>query len=136
MVLASDGIFNEGSSPIYGSTKLDAPVYTIALGDTTIKRDLKIRKIFHNQIAYLGDQFNVEIDVSAYNCTAQRPKLTISKYANGKYSKIKEESILINSNDFFTTKTVALDAETAGVSRYRVSLSSVKDEVSTVNKQV
>lgn len=133
VVLASDGIFNEGSSPIYNSAKLDAPVYTIALGDTTIKRDLKIRKVFHNQIAYLGDQFNVEVDISAYNCTAQRPKLTISKYTNGQYTKIKEESILINSNDFFTTKTIALDAETAGVSRYRISLSRVKDEVSSAN---
>jgi len=133
VILASDGIFNEGASPIYSSAKLDAPVYTIALGDTTIKRDLKIRKVFHNQIAYLGDQFNVEVDISAYNCTAQRPNLTVSKFVNGKYSTIKEEAFLINNNDFFTTKTIVLDADAPGVARYRISLSRVKDEVSSIN---
>lgn len=133
VVLASDGIFNEGSSPIYTSAKLDAPVYTIALGDTTEKRDLKIRKVFHNQIAYLGDQFNIEVDISAYNCTAQRPTMTVSKFENGAYTKVKEESFLINSNDFFTTKTVVLDADAAGVSRYRIALSQIRDEVSGAN---
>jgi len=133
VVLASDGIYNEGSSPIYTSAKLDAPVYTIALGDTTEKRDLKIRKVFHNQIAYLGDQFNVEVDISAYNCTAQRPKLMVSKFENRAYTKIKEEAFLINSNDFFTTKTIVLDADNAGVSRYKIAVSQIRDEVSGAN---
>ncbi|MEM6700727.1 MAG: hypothetical protein AAF599_20145, partial [Bacteroidota bacterium] len=34
VVLASDGIYNQGSNPIYTGTKLNAPIYTVALGDT------------------------------------------------------------------------------------------------------
>ncbi|MEL6945701.1 MAG: hypothetical protein AAFO82_23850, partial [Bacteroidota bacterium] len=71
VVLASDGIYNEGSNPIYTGTKLNAPIYTIALGDTVAKRDLVVKRAFHNKIAYLGDRFAVQIDVSAQNCTGQ-----------------------------------------------------------------
>lgn len=38
VILASDGIFNRGSSPVYAAEKLNFPFYTIALGDTTVKK--------------------------------------------------------------------------------------------------
>lgn len=133
VIITTDGIYNEGSNPVYTSAKLDAPVYTVALGDTTIKRDLKIKRIFNNQIAYLGDQFEAEIDIAAYNCTAQRPRLTVSKFENGAWKKLQEESFLIDANDFFTTKVITLDADQAGVQRFKVTLSSIKDEVTFVN---
>ncbi|MBT8218198.1 MAG: hypothetical protein KJP00_00125, partial [Bacteroidia bacterium] len=133
VILASDGIFNEGNNPIYSGTKIHVPIYSIALGDTTSKRDIKIRRVFHNQIAYLEDQFNVEIDISAFNATAQRPILSIAKFENGQFKKILEESILINGNDFFTTLTVPLLAESPGVSRYRVSVGAIRDEISLSN---
>lgn len=133
VILATDGIFNEGSNPIYSGTKLNAPIYSIALGDTTMKRDVRIRRVFHNQIAYLGDQLNVEIDISAFNATAQRPILTVSKFEDGKFIKLQEEPVLINSNNFFTTKSIVLSAEEPGVSRYRVNISGIRDEVTRNN---
>src|SRR5690349_3823318 len=39
VVIASDGIYNEGSNPAYADVALSAPVYTVALGDTTPKKD-------------------------------------------------------------------------------------------------
>ena len=38
VVLATDGIYNQGSNPIYSSSKLNIPIYSIALGDTTAKK--------------------------------------------------------------------------------------------------
>ena len=59
VVLASDGVYNEGSNPAYTEAQLAAPLYTIALGDTTPKRDLLVKRVFHNKIAYLGDKFRL-----------------------------------------------------------------------------
>ncbi len=67
VVLATDGIYNQGSNPIYAGTKLTAPIYSIALGDTTAKKDLILKRVFHNKIAYLGDKFSVQIDIAAKN---------------------------------------------------------------------
>lgn len=133
VVLATDGIYNQGSNPIYAGTKLTAPIYSIALGDTTAKKDLILKRVFHNKIAYLGDKFSVQIDIAAKNCTGNNTNLTISKIVDGKSSSIKQIPISINKNDFFNTQEIILDANSSGVQRYRISVNPVAGEVTTAN---
>lgn len=133
VVLATDGIFNRGSNPIYSSAKLNAPIYSIALGDTIPKRDLVLRRAFYNKIAYLGDRFTVQIDVAAQNCAGQRTNLVVSKIENGRNRTLQTIPIAVNQDDFFTTREVILEATQAGVQRYRLSVSSINGEASTAN---
>ena len=133
VVLATDGIYNEGSNPIYASTKLTTPIYTVALGDTTAQKDIVLKRVFHNKIAYLGDKFSIQTDISAVNCTAQATNLTVSKIVGGKSQRIQQIPITINKNDFFTTKEIVIDADNAGVQRYRISVNGVQGEVTTEN---
>ena len=134
VIIASDGIYNEGSNPLYSAAKLNAPVYTVALGDTTPKKDLVVKRVFHNNIAYLGDKFNIQIDVVATNCAGASSSLTVAKLdASGNPSVVSTSAIQMNKNDFFTTKEVTLDATQAGIMRFRVNLTPVSGEVSTVN---
>ncbi len=133
VILASDGIYNQGSNPIYAGTKLNVPVYTIALGDTTLKRDISVKKVFHNRIAYLGDKFSIQVDLSAQNCAGERTSLGIYKVDAGGTTKIKSEAISIKNNDFFVTKEIIIDANAAGVQRYRVAVNKVSGEVTTQN---
>jgi len=133
IILASDGIFNEGKNPLYQNLKFKAPIYTIALGDTTVRRDLNIKHVYHNKIAYLGDKFGIQIDVQANNATGSSSKIRLQKRNGDNWTTIKEENLIINSNDYFTTKSMLLDANQAGVNRYRVVLSQIKDESTTAN---
>jgi len=80
VVLATDGIYNEGSNPVYAGNRLGAPIFTVALGDTTPQRDLLIKRVYHNKIAYLGDKFNIEVDVLAQNCPNTKTNLVIFHY--------------------------------------------------------
>ncbi|MEM6967370.1 MAG: hypothetical protein AAF573_21580 [Bacteroidota bacterium] len=133
IVLATDGIYNQGSNPIYAGTKLTAPIYSVALGDTTAKKDLILKRVFHNKIAYLGDKFSVQIDVAAKNCTGNNTILSISKIVEGKSNRIQQIPIGINKNDFFNTQEIILDANESGVQRYRISLNAVEGEVTRAN---
>ena len=133
VVLASDGIYNEGSNPIYAGTKLAAPIYSIALGDTTAKKDLVLKRVFHNKIAYLGDKFSIQVDIGAKNCSGSNTTLNIAKIENGKSNRIKQIPIAINKNDFFITQEIILDADKSGVQRFRISLNSVQGEITTAN---
>lgn len=134
VVLATDGIYNEGSSPIYAGAKLNVPIFTIALGDTTIKKDAVLKRVFHNKIAYLGDKFSIQADVTANNCQGSATKLTISKITeSGAAQKLQELPININNNDFFNTQEIILEAKEAGVQRYRLQVAYVNGEVSRVN---
>ncbi len=136
IILSSDGIFNEGSNPLYSAPSLKAPLYTIALGDTTRQKDLYIKNIFANKIAYLGDQFSVQIDIQAQNCTGVASQLNVYRIdAEGKRAKLKTDNISIKSNDFFTTKEYILDANHSGVNKYLVTLSPISGEISETNNR-
>ncbi len=135
IVLATDGIYNEGTNPAYRNLQLKAPIYTVGLGDTTQRRDLLIRRVFHNKIAYLDDRFSVQIDVAARNAAGASTRLTVSRVGDAGEATLHTEAISIDRNDFFTTREVILDADRPGVQRYRISLSGIGDEVSTANNR-
>ena len=130
VILATDGIYNEGSNPIYAGTKLSAPIYTVALGDTTLQKDLLIKRVFHNKIAYLGDKFSIQVDIAAQNCAGANTQLTVKKVGGGAPQTFP---IKVDKNNYFTTKEVILNADASGVQRYLFSINKVDGEVSTVN---
>ncbi|CAH0998949.1 hypothetical protein LEM8419_00244 [Neolewinella maritima] len=135
VILATDGIYNEGSNPAYREYGLQAPVYTIGLGDTTRRRDLRVSRVFHNRIAYLGDQFSIQIDLNARNASAEATTLTVTRLGEGGSRTVHTERIPIDQADFFTTREVVLDADRPGVQRYRIAVAPLAGEAVTANNQ-
>lgn len=133
VIMASDGVYNEGSNPVYSGAQIAAPVYTVALGDTTPKKDLLIKRVFHNKIAYLGDKFSVQIDVAASNCAGTQTVLTVSKVSGDDTRTLQSFPINVNGKDFFSTKEVLLEADQPGVAQYRITLAKVPGEASGAN---
>jgi hypothetical protein len=133
VVLATDGIYNEGSNPIYSGGKLPVPVYAIALGDTTAKRDILLKRVFHNKIAYLGDKFATQVDISARNFSGSSVMLNVYKIENGKANRLQQTPVNINSANFFQTFEIVLDADKSGVQQYRFSLTRLPGEQSRLN---
>lgn len=129
VILASDGIFNRGGSPLYDLNKLKAPVYTIALGDTIPKRDLMVANVNHNNLVYLNNEFTIEVQVEAFESKGEETKLSISE--NGK--TIQDSKIQIGSNAFVKTIPVKLKASKIGLQKYTVQLSPLGNEVSEKN---
>jgi hypothetical protein len=129
IILASDGLYNNGSNPVYTSGKIKAPVYTIALGDTTIKKDIVLLKAEHNRIVYLGNDFPVEVVISAKQLKGRSTTLTISKANTILFTQV----INFNSDVFVQTVPVLLQAKEAGLQHYRVSLSVLPEEMTIAN---
>jgi hypothetical protein len=134
IVLATDGIYNEGNNPIYSGSKLNVPIYTVALGDTTPKRDVVLRRVFHNKIAYLGDKFGIQVDVTAQNSLGTNTVLSVSKIEKGgRVRKLQDFPIGIKDENFFFTQEIILSAEQSGVQQYRLQVAAIQGEVTTVN---
>lgn len=132
VILSTDGIFNEGKHPLYQNTEIQAPLYTIALGDTTQKKDFLIKNVFHNSIAYLGDKIPVQIDISAFNCQGQYD-WKLEEITSGSPRILVQKSINVTSGNFFKTENIFIEADKPGIIRYRVSLSAVKGEFNLAN---
>ena len=135
VILASDGMFNRGINPLYFRGVQKAPLFTIALGDTTEKTDLLLKHVYHNKIAFLGDKFKVQVDVMASNLRDKRATITVDKYVDNRRIAQDSREIRIADNPFFTTEEFVLDANVVGVNRFRVRVSNMADEINYVNNR-
>lgn len=129
VILASDGIRNSGQAPTNLLWKADYPVFTIALGDTAIRRDACLANVSHPQIAYLDDKFPLEITLRADKLSGNTRRLSVEKDGKTLFSK----NINYNSDCFSHTETVLLAADNVGTQQYTVKIASCGDEVSAKN---
>lgn len=129
IIFATDGIFNRGENPLYNLSQINAPVYTIALGDSIPKRDVLISNVNYNNIVYLDDDFNIEIHVQAFQSNGENSILTI--FQNG--IKVAQQNIAIEGNAFVKTIPLKLKANKIGLQKYTVQLGSLKNEITTKN---
>lgn len=131
VVLLTDGIYNKGSNPFYAAQNIPAPFYTVALGDTTRRRDALVAGVDHNQIVYLDNDFRIEVQVNAFGYSGQKSLLKVS--LNGETQARKE--ITINRDDFYTTVPVDLTAAKAGTRKYLIELEPLDGEATTANNR-
>lgn len=130
-VIASDGIVNQGADPFYAAKSNFTPVYTIPYGDSTTKKDWALSDVLFNQIVYLGDKFEVLVDVSATNLSSASATITLDDLNSKK--QIANKTINAKGNRFFETIKFEIEPKSAGLKRYRVKLSSNIKEQNTRN---
>ncbi|RMG82184.1 MAG: hypothetical protein D6707_03400 [Bacteroidetes bacterium] len=130
VILATDGIYNRGKNPKYLFQKISAPIYTVALGDSSLKEDAAIQEIDLNNIVFSGNDFPVTVHLSAKLCKNEKATLSIKQ--NGK--TIQSKTVVFSSDDDFKSISFILNAGTQkGILKYTAELSPLKDEVSTKN---
>ncbi len=130
VILATDGIFNKGNSPLYNKNSILVPFYTIALGDTTLKKDALIKSVRYPEIVYLGDQFNINVQIEANHLQGQTTVLEIVA-PDGKSILNKVINI---TEDRFTFQADAIgDAIKPGVLQYKIRLKTMAGEAITEN---
>ena len=130
IILSTDGIYNTGANPIYAvNRKTYVPVFSIGLGDTSQVKDCKIDAVFNNDIAFLGNQFPVEVSLSQQDFAGQKVKVDI----------LLEDKVLSSKTITFTTKkeqhklNFLLNASQIGFTRYSVQIEELEGEFTYKN---
>lgn len=131
VVLISDGNYNVGAHPSYQAEHLAlTPIYTLGVGDTTLKKDQLIKNVSYNELTFLNNEFPIEVDIEAYRLAGKSCKLTL--FEDGK--KIADQTILyekgMQSNQ---THVFQLKAKKKGIRAYRMQLNPLNGEFSTQN---
>ncbi len=129
VVIASDGLYNRGLDPVYSPLHLNAPIYTVALGDTSIKKDVVLKKVDHNRYAYLGNEFPVDVTIEAEQYAGKEVTVQLS----GEGGVLWEERVKLNSGSFRKVLSAKLKAEKAGLNRIRAKVTSLNGELSYSN---
>jgi len=129
LLLTGDGIYNHGANPQSVCESLTFPVYTVALGDTTVRRDAAIADVRFNRIAYLGNDFPIEVSVSANHMQGESTRLTVSRDGQQLYS----EMVTLGNEPHRSSITIRADK--AGLHNYVVEISALHDELTLRNNR-
>ncbi|MBA3648637.1 MAG: hypothetical protein H0W62_08805 [Chitinophagales bacterium] len=133
IILATDGIYNQGSNPVYVNSSVNVPIYTIGLGDTTTRRDLLISGVRFNRSVFLNDYFPVKVEWQALFCPNEQSTIVISRIVNGKENTIDQKNISIQGDEEENASEFLLRANEAGVIHYQIRLSHLLNEASDQN---
>jgi len=131
MVLLSDGIYNKGVSPSFAAQRMNIPVFTIPLGDTTIRKDIAIYTAKANAITFLGNHFPIEVVVNATKASGQNVSLSLWQGSK----EIGNKGVKVQGNRFATTHTFMVEATKQGLQQYTVRVTGVQNELNRANNQ-
>lgn len=129
VILIGDGIYNAGSNPVYKALDIKAPVFTVALGDTTIKKDIILSRVEHNKVAYLGNTFPLQIVMDAKQAGGENTLLTVKEDSNLIFTR----NISFSGSAYHLTVPVYANAKQKGIHRYKINLSSLAGEQNLLN---
>lgn len=130
IILSTDGIYNTGANPVYAlNQKNYIPVYTIGLGDTNMVRDLKIETVNHNDVAFLGNEFPVEVAYAGTKALGEKAEISIFQ-GN---TLLAKQTVNFDSDYQQGKLLFMLRASGTGLQQYTARISGIQNEFSEKN---
>jgi len=129
VIVATDGRFNRGRNPESMSSRIPAPLHTIALGDTTLQKDIRILRLLHNDVAGLGNRFPVEIELGA-----QGYKGPSEVRISGTGTNLSQE-VNFDGSGAPVTVQFLIEATEPGLQRYSIRVGTIEAEENTSNNR-
>ena len=131
VVLISDGNYNMGGHPMYNAAYLPlTAVYSLAVGDTAVKKDLLVANVAHNELAFLNNNFTLEVDIEAQRFSSKN--IQVHLYEDGK--KIASQKVkLPATRSSQTTLQFEAKAKKPGIHEYKLVIDRFKGEFSYQN---
>lgn len=131
IILATDGRFNQGINPLYQSLSLHNPIYAVAIGDSTIQKDIRITQLYANNIVSLNSQFEIRADMVAALCNGYSNAVQLSEGG----STIATSPLNISTDRYDKSVSFTVKAEKAGMHHYTVSIPVAEGEKNSTNNR-
>ncbi|MBT7480952.1 MAG: hypothetical protein HN677_00990 [Flavobacteriales bacterium] len=129
VVLSSDGLYNDGSNPLYHKISKSIPFYTIPLGDTSVIKDVRISDVLHNEISFLGNTSPIEVQIQTEKCRGEN--ITVKLYHQSKL--IASKKVKVKTDNEYIKVPFVIENNFVGLQKYRVEVGSVSQENNTAN---
>ena len=125
-LIISDGILTEGSKAI----NLDqVPLYTIGLGDTTKHPDAFVKNVFHNDISFIGNEFEVEVNLNLKELKGEEQQVKL--FFDGK--EIAKQKFKVSSSNEFQKMFFKVRAEKPGEIPLKIVIQNAVQEKNKSN---
>jgi hypothetical protein len=127
VALISDGIFNQGSSPLFPNFSF--PIHTLGVGDTTIRRDVSVAGLAYNRTVYKGFKFPVKAEIR-HNDFGGREIEVLLKNGN---NILARKNITLQAGKSLSQVEFLVDAKETGFQKLDVQILPVEGEFTLAN---
>ncbi|UCE66510.1 MAG: hypothetical protein JSU85_00420 [Candidatus Zixiibacteriota bacterium] len=131
VLLVSDGRHNLGSDPVDRAADLDIPVYTFTVGEEIAESNISISDVVFPSVAYSGDRFKIEAEISGRGLGNARSRLLVKEGA-----KIVESAMFDVPSEGRNVKVdFEIEAPDPGNIEYRISTPVLENETKTADNE-
>lgn len=123
-VVIGDGIYNQGQNPENVAARLNFPVYTIGVGDTTKITDARIARVRTNKQAFLKNKFPVELELKFSKLKGKLARFDVENNKNHIYAG----QVSVGSDDDFQVVRFDLEASQPGLQHYIIRIRPFEGE--------
>ncbi len=127
VVLLSDGIVNQGTSPTYATYNYN--IYPVAVGDTIPKKDIVLASLRHNNVTYSGNRFPLEAEIEQQGFDGET--ITVVLKENGK--QVDRKSVTLKAGQVVQQVPFQVMAGGLGKRHFEVEVEPKSGEFTTVN---
>ena len=130
VVIISDGVITDGMNPVYTAEKLNIPVYTIGVGDTSQRNDIEIKNVLYNE--YIYENNPTTISASIVNKGFGNKTVTATLYENNR--SIDQKNISLSS-DGIQNINFMYTPQSSGDKKLTVEVSRISGEFIYANNK-
>ncbi len=127
VVLLSDGIVNQGTSPTYAH--YNYTIYPVAVGDTVPKKDIVLASLRYNKVSYSGNRFPLEAELQQQGFDGTT--VTVQLKENGKV--IDRKNMTFKAGQPLQQVPFQVMASGLGKRHYQVEVLPQAGEFTTLN---
>lgn len=129
IVFATDGINNIGKELDEYYNQVNIPIYSLLMGDSIQKKDVRIADVIHNEIVYFKNDFLVDIRINAYQLANRNAEISIIHNGKKVFSNIEK----ISTNNQKLSLKATLNANEPGFQKYTVQIKPIAGEENIAN---
>lgn len=127
VILVSDGIYNQGVAPNFFNFNFN--IITVGIGDTIPRKDINLRALYYNKIAYAGNKFPVVAEI--HNTGFKGETINVLLSQQGKI--IAKNSFMINDDNSINEIEFYITSSQKGIQHYEVTVKPKVGEFTIIN---
>ena len=129
ILLLSDGVFNTGNNPLFDAENFSKPIFTIGVGDTIEPKDISIKSLLVNEIAYIDNPVPVTINFSSVGFSNVEVKVALLD--DGR--KIDEQVVNLNAERTNYTTIFEYNPTKEGIRKLTATITQLENEITNKN---
>lgn len=132
VILASDGQYNKGANPLFANLPINGTLYALAIGDTSVPKDLRITKIYANKTAAINSQLEIRADIVAQRCNGYINNITLLDASGNSLAKAP---LSIRNDKYDGSISFSVKLSKAGLQHYILTAPDAGSEQNVANNK-